>query len=52
MNTTINIYILSENYSIWFSIFFAFKEKFCRKNTVVTSYRDFLSSPTNGPGYC
>ena len=32
--------------------FFAFKEKFCRKNTVVTSYRDFLSSPTNGPGYC
>lgn len=31
MNTTINIYILSENYSIWFSIFFAFKEKFCKK---------------------
>ena len=52
MNTTINIYILSENYSIWFSIFFAFKEKFCRKNTVITLYRDFLSSPTNCPGYC
>ena len=31
MNTTINIYILSENYSIWFSIFLRLRRNFVEK---------------------
>lgn len=43
MNTTINIYILSENYSIWFSIFFLrlrrnFVEKIQSSRHIVISY--------------
>ena len=52
MNTTINIYISTENYSIWFSIFFRLRRNFVERNAVITLYRDFLSSPTNCPGYC
>lgn len=52
MNTVINIYISTENYSIWFSIFFCLRRNFVERNAVITLYRDFLSSPTNCPGYC
>ena len=33
-------------------VFLRLRRNFVERNAVITSYRDFLSSPTNGPGYC
>lgn len=33
-------------------VFLRLRRNFVERNAVITSYRDFLSSPINGPGYC
>ena len=32
--------------------FLRLRRNFVERNVVITLYRDFLSSPTNCPGYC
>lgn len=49
--TTINIYIKRELFYMVL-VFWRLMRNYVERNAVVTLYRDFLSSPINGTGYC